>query len=76
MPVWRVQVAGNEDETVTAELVATDSGSLVALSAEGLLLRAWAPGQWRTVRHVGNECVDPVDRATGGDRVLIGFPRG
>ncbi len=76
MPVWTVQVAGGEAETVTAELLATEYGSLVALSAEGLLLRAWAPGHWRTVRHVGDGPTDPADRADSGDRVLVGLPPG
>ena len=75
MPVWTVQIAGGEVETVAAELLATECGSLVALSADGMLLRAWAPGQWRTVRHVEVEHTDPFDHVRGEDRVLIGLPR-
>jgi hypothetical protein len=76
MPVWTVGVAGGSDETVEAGLLATESGSLVALSEEGLLLRAWAPGQWRTVRHTGGGCPRPADRMGSEDSVLIGLPRG
>ncbi|MGY1821008.1 hypothetical protein [Geodermatophilus sp. SYSU D00079] len=73
MPVWTVQMASGADETVEAELLTTDGGALVALSGEGLLLRAWAPGQWRTVQHSAD-----VHRHTpaprGGD-VPVGLPR-
>ena len=48
MPVWSVQVAGG-DETIEAGLLATEGGALVALSPEGLVVRAWAPGHWEGV---------------------------
>ncbi len=76
MPVWTVQITGGEVETVAAELLATECGSLVALSADGLLLRAWAPGHWRTVHHVGGGHTDPGDRVDEEERVLIGLPPG
>jgi hypothetical protein len=76
MPVWTVQITGDEAETVAAELLATEYGSLIALSAEGVLLRAWAPGQWRSVRHVGDDHPGPIGRTHGDDRVLIGLPHG
>src|SRR3954464_5879483 len=50
MPVWTVQIAGGEDETVEAGMLVTESGALVAMSEECSILRAWAPGQWRTAR--------------------------
>ena len=50
MPAWAVQVAQDQDERVEAWMLATESGALIAFSEEGLVLRAWAPGQWRTVR--------------------------
>ena len=74
MPIWTVQVAGGEDETVEAGLVATEGGALVALSDDGLLARAWAPGQWRSVRRVAEEATQRP-RRTGQDPVLVGLPR-
>jgi photosystem II stability/assembly factor-like uncharacterized protein len=76
MPVWTVQIAGGDDERVEAELLATESGALVALSEEGLLLRAWAPGQWRTVRHVHGVDAAPADTVNGREKFLVGLPRG
>ena len=52
MPAWTVQVADDQDERVEAGMLATEAGTLIAFSEEGLVLRAWAPGQWRTVRHL------------------------
>ncbi len=76
MPVWTVQVAGGEDEQVEAGVLATEGGALVALSEEGLMLRAWAPGQWQTVRHVHGVIPNPAGTANGKDTILIGLPRG
>ena len=76
MPVWTVQSADGEDEQVQAGLLATEGGTLVALDDEGLMLRAWAPGQWRTVRHVHGVGPHPVGTANGKDNVLTGLPRG
>jgi hypothetical protein len=74
MPIWTVRTTGGEDEEIEAGLLATESGALVALSQDGLLTRAWAPGQWRTVRQVadvgGHHSVDEEDA------LLIGLPRG
>jgi hypothetical protein len=53
MPVWSVQVANGKDQTVEAGMLITESGSLLAMAEDGLLLLAWAPGEWRTVR-----CID------------------
>jgi hypothetical protein len=72
MPVWTVQNAGGEDELVEAGLLVTESAALVALSEEGLMMRAWAPGQWRTVRYThGNS---PSERTSGTGSVLAGVP--
>ena len=75
MPAWTVQVAEDHDERVEAEMLATEAGALIAFSEEGLVLRAWAPGQWRTVRHL--EPVEAFHGAAGsrGD-VLTWMPRG
>ena len=74
MPAWTVQVADDHDERVEAEMLATEAGALIAFSGEGLVLRAWAPGQWRTVRHL--EAVDAF-RSGAGSRhdVLHWVPR-
>ncbi len=74
MPIWTVQVTDGEDETVEAELLATEGGALVALSEDGLLMRAWAPGQWRTVRQVTGVDAHPASQSMP-DQVLIGLPR-
>jgi hypothetical protein len=56
-------------------MLATEAGTLIAFSEEGLVLRAWAPGQWRTVRHL-----EPVEAFRGGagstGDVLHWMPRG
>ena len=70
MPVWTVQIANDEDELVEACLLATDGGALIALSEEGVLLQAWAPGEWRRARHV-----PPADRPpTRRSAALVGVP--
>src|SRR3712207_8726442 len=65
MPAWTVQVTEDQDERVEAGMLATEAGTLIAFSEGGLVLRAWAPGHWRTVRHL-----EPVGgfRGGGGDR--------
>ena len=76
MSVWTVQIAAGDDELVEAGMLATESGALVALSEEGLMVRAWAPGEWRTVRgHHGADGL-AAGRADGKTKVLIGLPRG
>ncbi len=75
MPAWTVQVADDQDERVEAGMLATEAGTLIAFSEEGLVLRAWAPGQWRTVRHL-----EPAEVLQGGadsrNDVLAWMPRG
>ena len=72
MPVWTVQIAGCEDETVEAGLLTTEGGALVALSPEGLVVRAWAPGRWEAVR-----CVADVEaQPDGAEPILFGLPGG
>jgi hypothetical protein len=74
MPMWTVQVTGGESEQVEAWALATEAGALVALAEDGLLVRAWAPGQWRTVRHLGRLNVSPVDEERSQHNVLVGLP--
>ena len=74
MPVWNVQTDDGADERVEAGLLATEGGSLVALSDEGLMIRAWAPGCWRTAQHVA--AADERPAGSGRDAVLVGLPRG
>jgi hypothetical protein len=73
MPTWIVQIASVDEERIEAGVLATESGTLVALSDEGLLLRAWAPGSWRTVRHVTGADAHPAGKARERDNV-IGLP--
>jgi hypothetical protein len=75
MPMWTVRTADGEDERIEAELLATDGGALVALSEAGLLLSAWAPGQWRRVRHVTGAGAPPAGRADDEGRALVGVAR-
>ncbi len=72
MPVWTVGIAGEADETVEAGLLTTEGGALVALSPEGLVMRAWAPGRWDTVR-----CVAGLAEELEEDEpILFGVPGG
>jgi hypothetical protein len=73
MPVWTVQTVG-DDERVEAGLLAPEGGALVALSEEGLLVRAWAAGQWRTARQLTGVEAHPAGKADGPDAVLVGLP--
>ena len=75
MPSWTVQVAQDQDERVEAGMLLTESGALIAFSEDGVVLRAWAPGQWRTVR-----ALEVVHALQGGadstNDVLTWMPRG
>jgi hypothetical protein len=75
MPIWTVQSSGGQDERVEAGMLATEAGALVALSEEGILVRAWAPGHWSSVRHLGGTEVPRVGEPSERDDVLIGLPR-
>ena len=76
MPAWTVQITEDADERVEAGMLATDGGALIAFSEEGLVLRAWAPGQWRTVRHLKEaEGLRSCGVGTRDD-VLTWLPRG
>ena len=76
MPAWTVQIAEDANERVEAGMLATEGGALIAFSEEGLLLRAWAPGQWRAVRHL--EEAEGLRSGGAGtpDDVLTWLPRG
>jgi hypothetical protein len=76
VPVWTVQGAAGEDEQVEAGMLATENGVLVALSEEGLLVRAWAPGQWWTARKLDAMDPHPAGEPRRREDVLIGWPRG
>jgi hypothetical protein len=81
MPMWTVQTEDGQEHQAEAGMLVTESGSLLALSEDGLLMRAWAPGHWRTVQLVAGVQAHPagreVDEATADFRgnVLIGFPQ-
>ncbi|MGY1605349.1 hypothetical protein [Geodermatophilus sp. SYSU D00815] len=67
-----MQSSDGEDERVEAGMLATDGGALLALTDDGLLQQAWAPGQWRTARRVADQDPHPG----GGRKVLVGVPVG
>jgi hypothetical protein len=75
MPMWTVQDAGGEHERIEAGLLVTESGALLALSEEGVMMRAWAPGQWRTVRFVSTAGGHPTGRTSGTGNLLVGVPQ-
>jgi muconolactone delta-isomerase len=75
MPMWTVARADGMDEQVEADALATESGALVALAEDGLLLRAWAPGQWQTVGQVTGVAAHPAGKATARGPVVVGMPR-
>jgi hypothetical protein len=74
MPLWTVQGEDGEEIKVEAALLATDCGALVALSEEGVLMRAWAPGSWCTVRQVTGQDAHPAGQGGGRQNVLVGLP--
>jgi len=74
MPIWTVEVADGEEERLEAAHLATESGVLVALSDEGLMVRAWSPGRWRTVRQISGVEAHPSGRSRDSECVLIGLP--
>ena len=76
MPVWTVQIAGGQDQRVEAGMLVLESGALIALAEECLILRAWAPGQWRTGQHINGADAYPEGEGNGKANVLVGLPRG
>jgi len=48
--VWQIHTADGTEERIEAGMLAIEGGALVALSLDGVLTRAWAPGGWQTVR--------------------------
>jgi hypothetical protein len=75
MPSWTVRTAEGQEERVEADLLATEGGALVALSEEGLLVRAWAPGHWWTVGHVTGTDAHPAGTSRTNGSVVVGLPR-
>ncbi len=76
MSIWTVQTVGAHEERIEAAVLGTESGVLVALSEEGLMVRAWAPGQWLSMRlHSGIEA-HPAGKGNASQNVLVGLPRG
>jgi hypothetical protein len=76
MHVWTVQLAGGEEDRVEAALLAADGGALIALSEEGIVVRAWAPGHWRTAEVVSGVDAHPAGKANRKEPVLVSLPRG
>jgi len=75
MSMWTVGRADGVEEQIEADMLATESGALVAFSEDGLLLRAWAPGQWRTAGHVTGVAAHPAGKSAARSSVLVGIPR-
>jgi|1186.fasta_scaffold618547_2 hypothetical protein len=76
MQIWTVKTASGEEERVEAELLAAEGGALIAFSDRALIVRAWAPGQWQTVRHItGMEAHPSSQPRSGANNVVIGLPR-
>jgi hypothetical protein len=75
MSMWTVGRADGGDEQVEADVLTTESGALVALSDDGLLLRAWAPGQWRTAGQVTGVAAHPAGKSAARGPVLVELPR-
>ena len=75
MSMWTVGRADGADEQIEADVLTTESGALVALSDEGLLLRAWAPGQWRTAGHVTGVAAHPAGKTAASGPVVVEMPR-
>jgi hypothetical protein len=74
MQIWTVGIAEGVEERIEADLLATEGGALIALSEDGLLLRAWAPGQWRTVGHVSGSEAHPAGKSRTNGTVVVGLP--
>lgn len=76
MPVWTVRMPGGEDERIEAEMLLLESGALMALSEESLVVRAWAPGVWQTVRQITGAEANQAGERSGKANALVGLPRG
>jgi hypothetical protein len=81
MPLWTVQTENGVEHPAEAGMLVTEGGALIALSEEGLLMQAWAPGQWRTAQLVTGVDAHPAGRGVHEGRaefpnnVLIGLPQ-
>jgi hypothetical protein len=70
--VWLVQAADGAEERIEAGMLGTEGGALVALSLEGVLTRAWAPGSWQTVRLLSGMEAHPAGKGNDTD-VVVGL---
>jgi len=81
MPLWTVQTEDGQEHQAEAGLLVTEGGSLLALSEDGLLMHAWAPGRWRTAQLVTGAHAHPAGRGVSETKadfrgnVLIGLPQ-
>jgi hypothetical protein len=73
MSMWTVGRADGVDEQIEADMLTTESGALVALSEDGLLLRAWAPGQWQTAGHLTGVAAHPAGKSATRSPVVVGL---
>jgi hypothetical protein len=70
--VWLVQAVDGAEERIEAGMLGTEGGALVALSLEGVLTRAWAPGSWQTVRLLSGMEAHPAGKGDDSD-VVVGL---
>jgi hypothetical protein len=69
--VWLVRAADGTEERIEAGMMATEGGALVALSVEGDLTRAWAPGHWQAVRLLSGVEAHPAGK--GNESGVVGL---
>jgi hypothetical protein len=64
VPVWTVEI-GDGAVRIDAAVVATEHGVLVVIDDEGMVERAYAPGEWRTVRRGDGRESHPAGKRLG-----------
>jgi len=68
--VWLILMADGTEARIEAGMLAIEGGALVALSLEGVLTRAWAPGGWQTVRLLSGVEAHPAGKGYQSDDVV------
>ena len=68
--MWLVQAADGTEERIEAGMLAIEGGALVALSLEGVLTQAWAPGAWQTIRLLSGVEAHPAGKGDQSDPVV------
>ena len=68
--VWLIQTADGTEERIEAGMLTIEGGALVALSLEGVLTRAWAPGGWQMVRLLSGVEAHPAGKGHRSNDVV------